>query len=80
MRGTNLLGQGGELEDGERLIVGGRTLADVDDHAHGAATAQEALQEVGELGLPEGNVLRNPRGPTGGGAGERVVRGADTQC
>ena len=76
---TNLLGQGRELEDVEGLNVSGGTLADVDDHAHGPATAQEALQEVGEFGLPEGHVLLNPRGMRGRDVGNKRCEKPDIQ-
>lgn len=54
----HLLCNGRELEDVEGFVVHGGALVDVDDHAGFAAAAEEALQVVGQLALPEGNVLR----------------------
>lgn len=61
-----LLCNGRELEDVESFVIHGGTLVDVDDHAGFAAAAEEALQVVRQLALPEGNVLQQP---------ERKVRG-----
>lgn len=57
---AHLLGEGRELEDVERLIEAGRVLVDVDHHGDPAGTTEEELQEVGQLGLPEGNVVLEP--------------------
>lgn len=61
------MGDSGELEDVECFVVHGGTLVDVDDHAGFAAAAEEALQVVGELALPEGNMLQQPGRMVGGG-------------
>lgn len=60
----HLLCHGGELEDVEGLVVHGGTLVDVDDHAGFSSTTEEALQVVGQLAFPEGNVLKQPEGGT----------------
>lgn len=56
----HLLSEGGELEDVERLVETGGVLVDVDHHGHATRTTEEELQEVGELGLPEGNMMLEP--------------------
>lgn len=53
---------GGEFQDVEGLVVHGRALVDVDDHAGFASTTEEALQVVSQLTFPEGNVLKEPDG------------------
>lgn len=58
----NLLGHGGELEDAERLVVHGGALVDVDDHAGFTPTAEKALKVMGQLALPEGDVLQQSEG------------------
>lgn len=55
-----LLSQSRELEDVERLVEAGRVLVYVDHHGHTASTTEEELQEVGEFGLPEGDVVLEP--------------------
>lgn len=65
---------GRELEDVEGFVVHGGALVDVDDHAGFAAAAEEALQVVGQLALPEGNVLQQP-GEGGGRRAETRVGG-----
>lgn len=60
MGGSDLLCEGGELEDIERLVEAGRVLVDVHHHADPTGTTEEELQEVGQLGLPEGNVVLEP--------------------
>lgn len=55
-----LLCNGRELEDVESFVIHGGTLVDVDDHAGFAAAAEEPLQVVRQLALPEGNVLQQP--------------------
>lgn len=55
-----LLGKGRKLEDVKCLVEGGRALVDVDHHADPSRTTEEELQEVGKLGLPEGNVVLDP--------------------
>lgn len=57
---TDLLGQGRELEHIQCLVKAGRVLVDVDHHGDAAGTTEEELQEVCELGLPEGNVVLKP--------------------
>lgn len=54
----HLLCNSRELEDVEGFVVHGGALVDVDDHAGFAAAAEETLQVVGQLALPERNVLR----------------------
>lgn len=53
----NLLCQGRELEDVERLIEGGGILVDVHHHGDPARTTEEELQEVSQFGLSEWNVV-----------------------
>lgn len=60
LRGWHLLSKGRELEDVERLVETGGVLVDVDHHWHTAGTTEEELQEVGELGLSERNVMLEP--------------------
>lgn len=62
----HLLRHGREFEDVESLVVHGGTLVDVDDHTGFASAAEEALQVVGQLALPEGNVLKQPEGGNSG--------------
>lgn len=56
----HLLCHSRELEDVESLVIHGGTLVDVDDHAGFSSSTEEALQVVGQLTLPEGNVLKQP--------------------
>lgn len=58
----HLLCHSREFEDVESLIVHGGTLVDVDDHTGFTATTEEALQVVGQLAFPEGNMLKQPEG------------------
>lgn len=62
-----LLCDSGELEDVESFVVHGGALVDIDDHAGFAAAAEEALQVVRQLALPERNVLQQPERMAGGG-------------
>lgn len=57
---ADLLGEGGELEDVECLIKAGRVPVDVYHHGDPAGTTEEELQEVGEFGLSEGDVVLKP--------------------
>lgn len=58
----HLLCHSGEFEHVEGLVVHGGTLVDVDDHAGFTSAAEEALQVVGQLAFPEGNMLQQPEG------------------
>lgn len=58
----HLLSHSREFEDVESLVVHGGTLVDVDDHAGFTSTTEEALQVVGQLAFPEGNMLEQPEG------------------
>jgi len=86
-----LLGEGRELEHVERLVKARRVPVDVDHHGDAAATTEEELQEVGELGLPEGHVVLDPaetqqtvrpppRGPQGDSGPARTGSGAYLAC
>lgn len=57
---VDLLCQGGELEDIERLVKAGGILVDVHHHGDPARTTEEELQEVSQFGLPEGNMVLDP--------------------
>lgn len=70
----HLLCHSRELEDVEGLVVHGGALVDVDDHAGFTSTAEEALQVVGQLAFPEGNMLQQPEG------GSRQTAGVDTSA
>lgn len=61
-----LLRHGRELEDVERLVVHGGTLVDVYDHTSFTAATEETLKVVGQLALPEGNMLQQPGGKATG--------------
>lgn len=60
MSSAYLLGKSRELKHIKCLIEAGRALINVDYHADPPRTTEEDLQEVGELGLPEGNVVSEP--------------------
>lgn len=51
-----------EFEDIESFVVHGGTLVDVDDHTGFTSTTEKALQVVGQLALPEGDMLKQPDG------------------
>lgn len=53
---SNLLGDGGELHDVQRLVVGGGALVDVDDHGRSASATEDGLEEFGQLALSERDV------------------------
>lgn len=53
---ANLLGDGGELHDVQRLVVGGGALVDVDDHGRSASATEDGLEEFGQLALSERDV------------------------
>lgn len=53
---ADLLGDGGELHDVQRLVVGGGALVDVDDHGRSASAAEGCLEEFGQLALSERDV------------------------
>lgn len=53
---TDLLGDGGELHDVQRLVVGGGALVDVDDHGRSASATEHGLEEFGQLALSERDV------------------------
>lgn len=50
---ANLLGDGRELHDVQRLVVGGGALVDVDNHGRSAAATEDGLEEFGQLALSE---------------------------
>lgn len=52
----HLLGDGGELHDVQRLVVGGGALVDVDDHGRSASATEDGLEEFGQLALSERDV------------------------
>lgn len=52
---ANLFGNGGELHNVERLIIGGRTLVNVDDHRRFSSAAEKGLEELGEFAFSERN-------------------------
>lgn len=58
----HLLCHSREFEDVESLVVHGGTLVDVDDHTGFTSTTEKALQVVGQLAFPEGNMLKQPEG------------------
>lgn len=49
-----------EFKDISGLIIHGDTLVNVNNHAGFASATEEALQVVGQLAFPEGNVLTEP--------------------
>lgn len=55
-----LLGQGRELENVERLVKAGRVLVDVDNHRDPTSSTEKELQEVGQFGLSERDVVLEP--------------------
>lgn len=61
-RQHHLLCHSRELENVESLVVRGGTLVDVDDHTGFSSTTEKALQVVGQLALPEGNMLKQSAG------------------
>lgn len=58
----HLLRHSRESEDIESLIVHGGTLVDVDNHTGFTSTTEKALQVMGQLAFPEGNMLKQPEG------------------
>lgn len=57
---SDLLSEGGELEHVERLVEAGGVLVYINYHGDPASTTEEELQEVGQFGLPEGNMVLEP--------------------
>lgn len=53
---TNLFGNSREFHHMERLVIGRRTLVDVDDHRRFSFAAENSLEELREFTLSERNV------------------------
>lgn len=53
---ANLLGNGRELHDVQRFVVGGGALVDVDNHGRSASATEDGLEEFGQLALSERDV------------------------
>lgn len=53
---ANLFGDGREFHDVQRLVIGGCTLVNVDDHRGSSFAAEKSLKEFGELAFSERDV------------------------